>query len=132
MWVCIYGFEAPAGGTMNLKFAVGTLALAAIMAMPGMAKAQDEPDNSTHMVTGCIQKPANSNVYFLLDENGKLWDIHSKTIKFAPHVGHTVTLTGTTTKNSEDQDKKNGDSSPQNHLQVTKLTMVSESCSQKG
>jgi len=117
---------------MNWKFAVGTLALAAIMALPGVAKAQDEPDNSAHMVTGCVQKPSNSNVYFLLDENGKLWDIRSKTIKFAPHVGHTVTLTGTTTKNSEDQDKKSGDTSPQNHLQVTKLTMVSESCDQKG
>jgi len=115
---------------MSLKLAIGALALAATLALPGVSKAQDNPSDSTQMVTGCLQK--SGNTFTLLDENGKLWDVHSKTVKFAPHVGHTVTLTGTIPQKSEDQNKQSGDASPQNHLRVTNLKMVSETCEQKG
>jgi hypothetical protein len=110
---------------MNLKLAIGILTIA-MMAVPGIAVTQDNTDNSTQTATGCLQKGPTGNVYILTDENGKMWDLRSKTVPLGPHVGHTVTVTGTIPKVS----KGSADTAPQNHLLVTKLDMVRDSCKQ--
>jgi hypothetical protein len=117
---------------MNLKLAMGVVAMAAmsLMASPAVTHAQDNASDSTQMVTGCLQKGSNANTFTLTDENGKLWDLRSKTVQLGPHVGHTVTITGTIPQKSKDDNKAVGDTSPQNHLRVTDLKMVSESCEQ--
>jgi hypothetical protein len=117
---------------MNLKLAIGAVAVAAMsmVASPAIARAQGNPSDSTQMVTGCLQKGATANSFTLTDENGKLWDLHSKTVQLGSHVGHTVTVTGTIPQKSKDEDKSSGDTSPQNHLRVTNLKMVNESCQQ--
>jgi hypothetical protein len=103
-----------------------------MMAIPGIAVTQDNQentDNSTHTVTGCFGKISPSNNYTLTDEDGKPWDLRCKTVLLGPHVGHTVTLTGTIPKNS----KSNGsstDTAPQNHLLVTSLKMIRDNCKQ--
>ena len=66
------------------------------------------------------------NRYRLIDENGKLWDLRSKNVSFAPHVGHTVTVSGTIPQKSKNSDPS--DTSPQNNLNVTELDMVSDTC----
>jgi len=63
----------------------------------------------------------------LTDENGKMWDLRSKTVPLDPHAGHTVTVTGTIAKESEGHFRRH---LAQNHLLVTKLDMVRDSCKQ--
>jgi hypothetical protein len=69
----------------------------------GIALAQDNPDDSMQTVTGCLRKGVTAKVYALMDENGKLWNLQSKNVSFAPHVGHTVTLSGTIPQKSKDR-----------------------------
>jgi hypothetical protein len=94
----------------------------------GVGFAQDNPDDSTQRVTGCLRKGASNNRYRLMDENGKLWKLQSKNVSFAPHVGHLVTVSGTITQKSNNDNDKAGDTSPQNDLVVTKLDMVRDTC----
>jgi hypothetical protein len=94
--------------------------------VPGIAIAQDNTDNSTQTATGCLQKSPTASIYMLTDENGKAWDLRSRTVPLNMHVGHTVTVTGTIPKDP----KGSSDTSPQNHLLVTKLDMVRDSCKQ--
>ena len=109
---------------MNLKLTIGILTIA-MMAIPGIAVTQ-ETDGSTHTATGCLGKSPTANIYMLTDEDGKQWDLRSKIVPLGPHVGHTVTVTGTIPKDS----KGSADTAPQNHLLVTKLDMVRDSCKQ--
>jgi hypothetical protein len=93
-----------------------------LMASSGVTLAQDVPDDSRQRATGCLRKGATANRYRLIDENGKLWDLRSKNVSFAPHVGHTIPQKS---KNSDPSD-----TSPQNNLNVTELDMVSDTCQQ--
>jgi hypothetical protein len=99
-----------------------------ILAGLGIAVAQDNPDDSTQRVTGCVRKGSEANHYRLLDDNGKLWNLQSKNVSFAPHVGHWVTVSGTIPQKSNNDNDKAGDTSPQNDLMVTKLDMVRDTC----
>ena len=114
---------------MNLKLAFGAAALAAISftAAPTITHAQDNADDSTQMVTGCLKK-GSGNGFTLTDEQGKMWILHCKTVQLAPHAGHTVSITGTIPQKSKDENNTNGNTSPQNSLRVTNLKMVSETC----
>jgi hypothetical protein len=110
---------------MLLKLTLGILILA-LMAVSGIAVAQENTDNSTQTATGCLRKSPIANIYMLTDENGKMWDLRSKTVPLGQHVGHTVTVSGTIPKESNDS----SDTAPQNHLLVAKLDMVRDSCQQ--
>lgn len=109
---------------MKLKLLIGILSIA-MMPVPGVAVMQDT-DDATHTATGCLDRTPIGNVYLLTDEDGKTWDLRSKTVPLGPHVGHTVTVTGTIPKDS----KGSRDTTPQNHLLVTKLDMVRDNCKQ--
>lgn len=112
---------------MNVKLAIAMLALT-IFVFPAIARAQDpHSDNSTHRVTGCLQKGETASSYMLSDESGKVWEVHSVTVRLGPHVGRIVTLTGTHPKQTEDSTKK----SPQNQLLVTHLEVVRYDCEKK-
>jgi hypothetical protein len=52
--------------------------------------------------------------------------LRSETVALNAHLGHTVTVSGTIPKPPKDST----DTSPQNHLVVTKLDMVRDSCKQ--
>ena len=105
-----------------------TLVAIVIASGLGIAVAQDNPDDSTQRVTGCVKKGPEANHYRLLDDNGKLWKLQSKNVSFAPHVGHWVTVSGTIPQKSNNDNDKAGDTSPQNDLVVTKLDMVRDTC----
>jgi hypothetical protein len=116
---------------MYLKLAIGILTIV-MTAIPGVAATQDNQentDNSTHTVTGCLGKLSRANIYNITDEDGKLWDLRSETVSLGPHVGHTVTLTGIIPKNAKGSGSS-GDTAPQNHLVVTTLKMVRDNCKQ--
>jgi hypothetical protein len=116
---------------MNLKLAIGTFAIIMIC-IPGVAVTQDNQantDSSTHTATGCLEKSATPGIYMLTDEDGKLWDLRSKTVPLGPQVGHTVTVAGTIPKDSNGSGTTD-DTAPRNHLVVTGLRMVRDNCKQ--
>jgi hypothetical protein len=110
---------------MNLKLAIGILTIA-MMGAPGIAVAQDNRDTSMQTATGCVQKSLTGNIYMLTDEDGKTWSLRSKTVPLGPHVGQTVTVTGTIPQ----EPNGSSDTTPQNHLLVTKLDTVRAGCEQ--
>lgn len=105
-------------------FALGILVITALIARPTTARAQENTDESPHHVTGCLRQGAAANIYTLTDEDGKTWDLRSRSVALAPHVGHTVTATGTIPKSAKPSD----DNTPQNHLVVTAVKMVRNNC----
>jgi hypothetical protein len=115
---------------MKLSLVIGTLALAAV-ALPGVAMAQAKPDTFTHTMTGCLKKTQDANIFSFTDENGKMWELQSKTVQLAPHVNHTVTITGKLPqKPNPNGNGSSPDAAPDNRFRVTSLKMVSESCGQ--
>jgi hypothetical protein len=106
--------------------------------------AQDDAKPTTHRkvrtLTGCLQKSDDANEYMLTTKSGGTWEMRSDSVKMAPHVGHTVTVTGvvrTATLHALKEDTKteareqgvNKDSTEHGHLTVTALKMVSHDCS---
>src|SRR5580700_6877976 len=108
------------------------------------ASAQDNAKETTHKkvrtVTGCLQRTDDANEYRLTTKDGGTWEIKSDAVKMAPHVGHTVTVTGAVpdaklhglkedTKTEAREHGVDKDSTEHGHLTVTGLKMVSPSCS---
>ena len=99
--------------------------------------------NAADSATGCLQKGDKPDTYKLVSKDGKSWDVWSKKISLAGHVGHTVTLTGDVTKGGmsgmkdtsmskmgmSDTSKMSGMSMSSGSMDVTAMSMVSASCS---
>src|SRR5467141_2240227 len=90
-------------------------------------------------VDGLFVKAEGAHEYKLTTENGSTWELHSKTLKLSPHTGHTVTVTGKVRtadlheakEKVKDEMKEHGmnkDATEHGHLNVTNLSMVSDSC----
>jgi hypothetical protein len=110
--------------TMNAKIA-GLIFAGILMMGAGVASAQETTDDAPKTATGCLVKTPINNGYVLTDENGKTWSLRSTTVRLSPHIGHTITVTGTIAK-----DSNSTDTAPENNLVVTKLEMVRDSCKQ--
>src|SRR5947209_9678915 len=91
--------------TFRLLTIVPTLTLCLGMAGVANAKAQDasQADENAktnrsakvRKLTGCIGRGATDKDYTLDSANGSSWQIKSDAVELAPHVGQTVTVTGT-------------------------------------
>jgi hypothetical protein len=85
-------------------------------------------------VTGCLQKGDQPGQISLTGADGKSWDLRSDSVKLDQHIGHQVTVTGTATRETKAEEKKEGQvekaSSKEAYgdLNVTNLKMVSETC----
>jgi hypothetical protein len=112
---------------MKAQMSIAIVSITIIAAL-SVGHSQDNPDDSTQRVTGCVRKGPDANHYRLFDDNGKLWNLQSKNVRFAPHVGHWVTVSGTIPQKSNNDNDKAGDTSPQNDLTVTKLDMIRDTC----
>ncbi len=91
-------------------------------------------------VTGCLQTGPGANEFMLTTKPGKKYEVVSKTLVLAGHVGHTVTIKGTLrsemapeSKAKERAEKKIGGEKAEAHLaghiEATSLIMVSTTCS---
>jgi hypothetical protein len=84
-------------------------------------------------VTGCLQKGSAKDTYSVTDAAGNKHWVMSKTVPLDKHVGHTVTLTGTSMMSPSDN-KMGSDSMKMASkmgamsMDVASLTMVSPSC----
>ena len=131
---------------MNLRFIALWFALFAMVAGPArFASAQDEAKKTTHekvrTLTGCLEKTeSDPNEYQLTTKAGGTWEIKSDAVKMAPHIGHTVTITGVVSnatahglkEDTKTEAREHGidkDSTEHGHMAVTSLKMVSDSCS---
>jgi hypothetical protein len=105
--------------------------------------AQEKPEKAektahTRTVTGCLQKGDEPGEFSLAAEDGKTYGLRSASVKLDQHLGHKVTVTGSTKHESKaekaEEEKKEGQvekaSSKEEYadLDVTSLKMVSDSC----
>ena len=103
------------------------------------AQANQKPATARKTVTGCLQKGHEPGELSITGEDGKTWDVTSKSVKLDEHVGHQVTLTGSARRESKAQEKAEEKKEGQMEkaagkqeycdLRVTDLKMVSETCS---
>jgi hypothetical protein len=128
---------------MKSKLALGFFAVLSLALLPGASLAKNaNQDNSgqdksakVRKVSGCLAKGDGETDYQLTADNGATWEVKSDAVNFAPHVGHTVTVTGTvdnaTMHGAKEKAKAKTEDNPieHGHLTVTNMKMVSESCS---
>ena len=98
-------------------------------------------------VTGCVQKGDEENEFVITNKAGKKYEIESKSVALAGHVGHTVTVKGTVLaeEKGENEAKEEKAEKGENeakeekaeqeakeheggHVLVTSLAMVSPKC----
>lgn len=100
-------------------------------------KQDDKTTNHTKTVTGCLQKGDEAGEFAITGEDGKTWELTSKSVKLDEHVGHQVTVTGSAHRESkaeEKAEKKEGQmekaagKEEYGDLRVTDLKMVSATC----
>ena len=127
---------------MKIKIAMAFLALFMFTGTVGLPTAQGAKKTThkkTRTLTGCLQKAEDANEYNLATKNGGTWEVKSDSVKLAPHVGHTMTITGVVSNATlhgvkEDvraEAKEHGvgkDSTEHGHMTVTNAKMVSDSC----
>jgi hypothetical protein len=112
----------------TVLFAISSTALCS-------AQMAEKEKMSMETVTGCLQKGGETGGFYIAGDNGKVWELHSKKVSLAEHVGHTVTVSGPATmETKEDEAKIDADEKKEygdkehGDLRVHHLKMVSESC----
>ena len=126
---------------MKFKIAIGLIALLMFASAVPLAKSEDKDSKKVRTLTGCLQKGDGANEFVLTAKDGSRWELRSESVKMAPHVGHTVTITGTAgrahAKAHEMKEEVKGEmkehgmtksATEHGHLTVTKMKHVSDSC----
>ena len=104
--------------------------------VPVAAPAQLTPTGAAQpiTVTGCLQKGTQRGEVTIIGADGKSYDLRSDSVKLDQHIGHQVTVTGTATRETKAEEKKEGQVEKASsreaygNLSVTELKMVSETC----
>jgi hypothetical protein len=123
---------------MKNKLLLSMAALSSLLMIPTSGLAQDKSAD-VRTLTGCLTSAEGDHEYKLTTRNGSTWELHSDTVKLSPHAGHTVTVTGKVRnadmhgakEDVKDEMKEHGvdkDATEHGHLNVTKVSMVSDSC----
>lgn len=115
--------------------------LALLSFFPVVLQAQNDQDKTSKKggkanevsLTGCLRQGSDKGGYFIIAQDGKMYELWGKGLK--EHPNHTVTITGTPTKPSQAEEatrNPNERSEAQGEeyadLKVSSLKMVSESC----
>ena len=105
------------------------------VALIAQTAAPEKKAEKSQTVTGCLQKGDEAGEFSLKGDDGKTWGLRSTSVKLDQHIGHQVTVTGSTTHETKAEEKKEGQvenagsKTEYADLTVTSLKMVSESCS---
>ena len=112
------------------------VAAAAIAALPAIAGAKAPKKPASHSMTGCLAKGETVDTYKLTDVTGtgpktvELVEI-AASVDLAAHVGHKVTITGTTMKAAEAANAEGTTAkkeATEHHMHVDAVKMVSATC----
>ena len=107
-------------------------------AQDAAARDDNAKNNRTAKVrklTGCMGRGATDKDYTIDSADGSSWHIKSDAVNLEPHVGQTVTVTGTVDHQKLHAAKEKGKSmkdenAPEHgHLTVTNIKTISKSCS---
>jgi hypothetical protein len=99
-----------------------------------VAQEPQKPASPEVTVTGCLQKGDEPGEVSIIGEDGRSWELHSTAVKLDEHIGHKVTVTGTMTRESKAEEKKEGQvekaagKEEYGDLRVSNLKMVSKTC----
>ena len=105
------------------------------VALIAQTAAPEKKAEKSQTVTGCLQKGDEAGECSIKGEDGKTWGLRSTSVKLDQHIGHQVTVTGSTTHETKAEEKKEGQvenagsKTEYADLTVTNLKMVSDSCS---
>src|ERR1700730_4548034 len=124
---------------MKATLALSFLALSSLALVPraGFAAQYDDTQkksDSTRTLTGCLSAGAKSGESHLTADDRSTRTLHSKKAKLGDHVGHTVTVNGRLWHagmhgaKEKAKDETNPNATEHGHLNVTDVSMVSESC----
>jgi hypothetical protein len=125
---------------MKIRFGLLLIALFVFVGLAGSAAAGDKATHKkVRTLTGCLQQGDEAKEFNFTANGGAKWDVKSDAVDLAPHVGHTVTITGTvdhakTHAMKEDvkgEAKEHGlkkEAKESGDLTVTNVTMVSTTC----
>ena len=127
---------------MKVKIAMAAFIFLMFAGTARLAPAQDATKTThkkTRTLTGCLQKAEDAKEYNLTTKDGGTWEVKSDSVKLAPHVGHTMTITGVVSnatlhgakEDAKSEAKEHGldkDSTEHGHMTVTNVKMVSSSC----
>jgi hypothetical protein len=127
---------------MKVKIAMAAFMFLMFASTADLATAQDATKTThkkTRTLTGCLQKAEDAKEYNLTTKDGGTWEVKSDSVKLAPHVGHTITITGVVSnatlhgvkEDAKSEAKEHGvdkDSTEHGHMTVTNAKMVSDSC----
>jgi hypothetical protein len=112
-----------------------SLSVLNVGSVPGLAGQARQVKPKPVKVTGCLQKGDEENEFVITDKAGKKYEIESKSVALAGHVGHTVTVKGTMLaeeKGKEEAKEEKGEEKAKEyeagHVQVASLAMVSPKC----
>jgi len=88
-------------------------------------------------VTGCLKQGGEKGGYYVMSQDGKMYELMGKTGELAKHVNHTVSVTGQQVKLSQAQEEKlepsekvEASGSSYVDVRVGDVKMVSANCSQ--
>jgi hypothetical protein len=109
------------------------LALVLFCLMPLMSAQDKMGSNAVMSVTGCLKQGTDHGGYYLMAQDGKMYELMGSGL--AAHVNHTVTVTGkqvmlshSDEEKKEASEKAEAGSGTYVDLKVSNLKMVSESC----
>jgi hypothetical protein len=104
--------------------------------LPIVASAQDNMgmgSKQSMSVTGCLKQGSDMHGYYLMGQDGKMYELWGKGL--GEHVGHTVTVTGMEEKMSASEEAKKETSEKTEaggasvmDMKVSSVKMVSTSC----
>lgn len=118
----------------RVKFVFWLSPLVLVCLCPIFLNAQNSASSS---VTGCLKQGSEKGGYYITGQDGKVYELVSKSVDLSKHVNHTVTVSGQEAKLPESHEaavaqheKAEAGGKSYTDLRVTSLKMVSESCTQ--
>ena len=118
----------------RVKFVSWLSSLVMVCLCPVFLHGQNSASSS---VTGCLKKGSEKGGFYLAAQDGKVYELISKSVDLSQHVNHIVTVSGHEVKLPEshesavaEHEKAEAGGKTYTDLQVTSLKMVSESCTQ--
>ncbi len=115
------------------KLTLGLAPLVLFSLLPLLMSAQDNMGKQAMSVTGCLKQGSDANGFYVMGQDGKMYELMGKGL--AAHVGHTVTVTGMPVTLSHAQEEKKEASEKAEagsgtyvDMKVSDVKMVSTSC----